>query len=75
MGTAKRPGEPVRNATDNIVRLAEFIAKEQACCPFLTFDLHVKPQKAQVELELSGERDVKQFLLLEFDELLQGRSL
>jgi hypothetical protein len=63
------------NERANIVRLAEFIAKEQACCPFLTFDLRVKPQKAQVELELSGERNVKQFLLDEFAELLKGRSL
>lgn len=44
-----------------IMKLAEFISLERLCCPFLSFELCVKPNRP-VCLHLTGPEGVKEFL-------------
>lgn len=60
------------NDGPTLARIAEFIAREQLCCPFLRFDLRVEPQKAQAQLRLTGGQGVKRFLQMELADLLQS---
>lgn len=43
-------------------QLAEFIAFERQCCPFLTFILEVHPNQGPIWLTLSGPQNTKEFL-------------
>jgi hypothetical protein len=56
------PGE-----TELISRVAEFIAKERLCCPFLKFTLYVSSESEPVSLALTGPAGTQEFLRLEFD--------
>jgi hypothetical protein len=42
--------------------VADFIANERLCCPFLTFGLTVAAQRGPVWLQLTAKGDVKPFL-------------
>lgn len=48
-----------------IMKLAEFIALERLCCPFLNFGLQVEPNRP-VSLHLTGPDGVKEFLKVTF---------
>lgn len=48
-----------------ILLLAEFVSLERLCCPFLSFTLEVKAQRAPVWLSLTGVEGVKLFLRAE----------
>lgn len=48
-----------RNA---IANAGEFIAREQLCCPFFTFDLEVNPNDGPVRLKLTGDSEVKNYI-------------
>lgn len=50
--------------------LAEFIAGERLCCPFLTFRLEVAPEHGPLWLELTAHSDVKAFLWRELSHAL-----
>ena len=52
----------------DIVALAEWIAFERLCCPFLTFRLAIEGD-GPVRLELGGAEGVKDFLREEFTAL------
>lgn len=56
------PGE-----TELISRVAEFIAKERLCCPFLKFTLHISSESEPISLALTGPVGTQEFLRLEFD--------
>jgi hypothetical protein len=60
------------NEKSVLLLITEFIADEQLCCPFLDFDVHIEPQKAQLQLRLTGPRDTRQFLQAEFADILQS---
>ncbi len=45
--------------------VAEWIALERRCCPFLNFRLEIQPAGSKVTLSLTGERGVKEFLQTE----------
>ena len=47
--------------------IAEFIANERLCCPFLTFTLSVVSNHETVSLSLTGPVGTKDFLRTEFD--------
>ncbi|HET6668765.1 MAG TPA: hypothetical protein VFH15_00905 [Pyrinomonadaceae bacterium] len=55
------------SASEKITALANLIALEHQCCPFLTFRLTVEPGEAPVSLELSGPPGTKEFLMMLFD--------
>jgi len=42
--------------------LAELIAAERECCPFLAFQLTAEPQMGALTLRITGPEDTKQFL-------------
>lgn len=54
-----------------LVDLAEWIAFERLCCPFLRFRMAIEGA-GPVRLELAGEEGVKDFLRAEFAEI--GRT-
>ena len=51
-----------------IVKLAEFISKEQLCCPFLEFTLKFIPNYETTSLLLTGPEGTQEFLRAEFKE-------
>jgi hypothetical protein len=53
--------------------LAEWVTLERRCCPFLSFELVLEDREAPVSLRLTGRPGVKEFLRLEFSEVLPGR--
>ena len=44
----------LRNSTDEVEAVLEFVRFEQQCCPFLTFTVHVPPEPGTVTLDVSG---------------------
>jgi hypothetical protein len=46
----------------SISELAQLIAVERECCPFLQFDLHFEPGEGPVWMELTGPDGTKDFL-------------
>jgi hypothetical protein len=45
--------------------VAEFVARERLCCPFLAFTLEVQPDRGPLLLRLTGAEGVKDFLRAE----------
>ena len=45
--------------------VAEFIALERLCCPFVTFTLDVAPDQGPLMLRLTGADGVKEFIAAE----------
>ena len=54
--------------TTELTKLAEFIAKEKMCCPFLDFALRIAPDKEPISLTLTGPEGTREFLREEFAE-------
>ncbi len=46
-------------------KLMELDAAERACCPFFEIKLHFQPYKKGIDLEISGQEGVKEFLKTE----------
>ncbi len=57
-----------QSSSERITSLANLIALEHECCPFLSFRLTVEPAEAPVSLELSGPPGTKEFLVALFDD-------
>ena len=55
------------NKTEFISKIAEFIANERLCCPFLNFTLHVPANSETLSLALTGPLGTQEFLQAEFD--------
>ena len=55
-------GYQFRFDSDVIRRLAEFVALEKLCCPFLSFAIEVEAENGPVWLRLSGREGVKAFI-------------
>jgi hypothetical protein len=51
--------------------IVEWIALEQKCCPFATFELRFEPDQGPVWLHLSGGRTVKNIIRHELSRLLE----
>jgi hypothetical protein len=51
-----------------IADLAELIAFEHECCPFLRFELRIEPANGPIWLELTGPEGTKDFLRYLFEE-------
>ena len=47
---------------DVMASLAALIETERACCPFLSFQLIVEPDRGSVSLELTGPAGTREFL-------------
>ena len=47
---------------DSLVELANLIAFERQCCPFLSFNLRVEPGAGPIWLELTGPAGTRDFL-------------
>ena len=63
-------GYEFRFTSDAIVKLAQFIALEKLCCPFLNFVLEVEGESGPVWLRLTGRDGVKAFIREEISGLL-----
>lgn len=59
-------GFAYRFDSEQLVALAQFIAAERRCCPFLTFRLEVAPAQGSLWLEMTAPGRVKPFLAEEF---------
>jgi len=55
--TFRLPGEG-----ESIRLVAELIAAERECCPFLTFELSAEPNRGPLRLRVSGPGGTKEFL-------------
>ncbi|MFA5896283.1 MAG: hypothetical protein WC985_05195 [Thermoplasmata archaeon] len=44
-----------------LAAVTEFIALERECCPFLTFELVLEPQRGPLTLRIQGPSGVKEF--------------
>ena len=68
-------GYALRFATeeDRLPSLAEFIAGERRCCPFLSFALEVEAGGGPTWLRLTGPEGVKEFLREELGGLAGGQ--
>ena len=55
------------SSSERITALANLIALEHLCCPFLKFRLTVEPGDGPVSLELSGPQGTKEFLTTLFE--------
>ena len=49
-----------------VADVAEWIALERSCCPFLKFDIALAPERGRLRLRLTGSGQVKEFLRAEF---------
>lgn len=45
-----------------IAQVADFIAYDRRCCPFLQFSMVVEPENGQVWLKLTGDSQAKAYL-------------
>jgi hypothetical protein len=45
--------------------VTEFVGRERLCCPFLTFALEVSPERGPLQLRLTGDDGVKDFIRAE----------
>jgi hypothetical protein len=45
--------------------VAEFVARERLCCPFLSFTLEVFPERGPLWLTLTGEGGAREFIRAE----------
>jgi hypothetical protein len=50
---------------EEYVAVAQFVARERLCCPFLSFNLEVAPQRGPLCLRLTGAEGVTAFLRAE----------
>jgi hypothetical protein len=57
------------HGSESITKLAEFIAGERLCCPFLEFTLKIGAGEQPVSLILTGPEGTKEFLREEFSEV------
>lgn len=55
------------SSSERITALANLIALEHLCCPFMSFRLTVEPGEGPVSLELSGPQGTKEFLTALFE--------
>lgn len=55
---------------DAIVKVAEFVALEKRCCPFLNFTIEVEAEGGPMTLRLTGREGVKAFVREEISGLL-----
>lgn len=55
---------------DAIVKVAEFVALEKLCCPFLNFAIEVEAEGGPVTVRLTGREGVKAFVREEISGLL-----
>jgi hypothetical protein len=55
-------GYAYRFDSEHYPLLATFITNERLCCPFLSFQLHIAPERGPVWLHLTAPGDVKPFL-------------
>jgi hypothetical protein len=49
-------GYAFRFTPDTFERIAEFVARERKCCPFLTFNIVIAPADGPVWLEMSAPK-------------------
>lgn len=56
------------------LNLAELITYERLCCPFLQFDLELKPNAEEVSLRFTGGEGVKEYLISELVPLMKRIS-
>ena len=56
------------NESGIIKGLAEFMAKERLCCPFLEFTLKLEANHQPIALLLTGPEGAQEFLRAEFSE-------
>jgi hypothetical protein len=59
------------NESQFITGIAEFIANERLCCPFLEFGLNVKSNDPSINLSLTGPVGTQEFLHVEFEEVFR----
>ena len=57
--------------TELITKVAEFIANERLCCPFLEFTLNVNANSEPISLSLAGPTGTQEFLRLELSGAFQ----
>lgn len=57
-------GYGFRLAPDSIMllKLAEYIANERLCCPFLRFTVEIEPNQGPFWLRLTGSEGVKEYI-------------
>ena len=53
-----------------VLKIAEFVALEKLCCPFLNFAINVEAEGGPVTLRLTGREGVKAFVREEISGLL-----
>lgn len=49
-----------------LTRLAELVAAERVCCPFLTFAIEAKPGEGPLWLRIQGSAAAKRFVAAQF---------
>lgn len=54
------------NEKELILKIAEFIANERLCCPFLKFTLNIFSVEEPISLVLNGPAGTQEFLRAEF---------
>jgi hypothetical protein len=59
------------NETEFISKIAEFIANERLCCPFLKFALNIASNREPISLSLTGPMGTQEFLRAEFSGAIQ----
>ncbi|MEP6850178.1 MAG: hypothetical protein ABI999_15070 [Acidobacteriota bacterium] len=52
--------------SENIRKVAEFVAFERACCPFFDFEMTVGKNNGDLWLNIRGREGVKDFIRSEF---------
>ncbi len=64
--TAKGYEFQFRPADESLAELAEWVATESKCCPFLDFHIDVEREGKLLCLRLTGEEGIKAFIQAEF---------
>lgn len=55
-------GYAMRFSQDDLEAIARFIANERLCCPFLQFELSVKPDAGPLWLQITGPQGAREIL-------------
>ena len=55
-----------------LVSIAELVTLERRCCPFLDFNIELRPAAEKLSLHLSGGAGVKDFLRQELSGIFAG---
>lgn len=67
-------GYGMRLPPNMLLTAAEYISRERLCCPFFNFNLEIEPDGGALWLRMTGRAGVKEFIQVEFHDLIGNQT-